>query len=144
MRLFIATISCLAIFTFIIYYVIYKHAVPGDTVLQVHSLCPSIYGHELVKASLLLGLFGGCQKHLDSGTHVPVRGDPHILIVGDPGLGKSQVCYRKTSCYLLMLYVYCYILYMSCLFISFAMPFLYYLCLNVKCYFNYFDVHYLI
>lgn len=27
--------------------------------LLVHSLCPSIYGHELVKASLLLGLFGG-------------------------------------------------------------------------------------
>ncbi|XP_067933139.1 DNA helicase MCM8-like [Watersipora subatra] len=59
--------------------------------LLVHSLCPSIYGHELVKASLLLGLFGGCQKHLDSGTHVPVRGDPHILVVGDPGLGKSQM-----------------------------------------------------
>lgn len=27
--------------------------------LLVHSLCPSIYGHDLVKAGLLLGLFGG-------------------------------------------------------------------------------------
>jgi DNA helicase MCM8 len=27
--------------------------------LLVHSLCPSIYGHELVKAGLLLCLFGG-------------------------------------------------------------------------------------
>lgn len=25
-----------------------------------------------------------------------MRGDPHILIVGDPGLGKSQVCYKCT------------------------------------------------
>jgi hypothetical protein len=31
--------------------------------LLVNSLCPAIYGHELVKAGLLLGLFGGRQKY---------------------------------------------------------------------------------
>ncbi|XP_038127120.1 DNA helicase MCM8 [Cyprinodon tularosa] len=58
--------------------------------LIVHSLCPVIYGHLLVKAALALALFGGRQKHTDKSS-VPVRGDPHILIVGDPGLGKSQM-----------------------------------------------------
>ncbi|XP_037543327.1 DNA helicase MCM8 [Nematolebias whitei] len=58
--------------------------------LIVHSLCPAIYGHLLVKAALALALFGGRQKHTGKNS-VPVRGDPHILIVGDPGLGKSQM-----------------------------------------------------
>ncbi|KAM7408330.1 hypothetical protein PAMA_002164 [Pampus argenteus] len=58
--------------------------------LIVHSLCPVIYGHLLVKAALALILFGGRQKHTDKNS-VPVRGDPHILMVGDPGLGKSQM-----------------------------------------------------
>ncbi|XP_015800528.3 DNA helicase MCM8 [Nothobranchius furzeri] len=58
--------------------------------LIVHSLCPAIYGHLLVKAALALVLLGGRQKHTDKNS-VPVRGDPHILIVGDPGLGKSQM-----------------------------------------------------
>ncbi|XP_046886503.1 DNA helicase MCM8 [Hypomesus transpacificus] len=59
--------------------------------LIVHSLCPAIYGHLLVKAGLALALFGGCQKHVDDKNRIPVRGDPHILVVGDPGLGKSQM-----------------------------------------------------
>ncbi|XP_069568999.1 DNA helicase MCM8 [Brachyistius frenatus] len=58
--------------------------------LIVHSLCPVIYGHVLVKAALALTLFGGRQKHTGKNS-VPVRGDPHVLIVGDPGLGKSQM-----------------------------------------------------
>ncbi|XP_040905949.1 DNA helicase MCM8 [Toxotes jaculatrix] len=58
--------------------------------LLVHSLCPVIYGHLLVKAALALVLFGGKQKHTDKNS-VPVRGDVHILMVGDPGLGKSQM-----------------------------------------------------
>eukprot|EP00064_Thunnus_orientalis_P007918 superscaffoldBa00000910_g7940 len=58
--------------------------------LIVHSLCPVIYGHLVVKAALALILFGGRQKHVDKNS-VPVRGDPHILMVGDPGMGKSQM-----------------------------------------------------
>lgn len=48
-------------------------------------MCP-----KLVKAALALVLFGGRQKHTGKNS-VPVRGDPHILMVGDPGLGKSQM-----------------------------------------------------
>ncbi|XP_023695014.2 DNA helicase MCM8 [Paramormyrops kingsleyae] len=64
----------------------------GDLLkLIVHSLCPTIYGHLLVKAGLVLALFGGCQKYMDDKNRIPIRGDPHILVVGDPGLGKSQM-----------------------------------------------------
>lgn len=52
--------------------------------LLVHSLCPSIYGHEMVKAGLVLGLFGG-------GTDTERRSEVHVLVVGDPGVGKSQM-----------------------------------------------------
>ena len=57
----------------------------------VHSLCPVIYGQEMVKAGLLLSLFGGVRKVLDKGGDVPTRGSIHCLVVGDPGLGKSQL-----------------------------------------------------
>lgn len=52
--------------------------------LLVDSLCPDIIGHELIKAGLLLGLFRGREN-------LTARSNPHILIVGDPGLGKSQM-----------------------------------------------------
>uniref|UniRef100_A0A452TEV6 DNA helicase MCM8 n=1 Tax=Ursus maritimus TaxID=29073 RepID=A0A452TEV6_URSMA len=56
--------------------------------LIVNSLCPVIFGHELVKAGLALALFGGSQKYADDKNRIPIRGDPHVLVVGDPGLGK--------------------------------------------------------
>ncbi|CAF0865720.1 unnamed protein product [Adineta ricciae] len=65
--------------------------------LLVHSLCPSIYGHELVKAALLMALFGGLVRGEDGASHIPIRSDPHILIVGDPGLGKSQLLHACVS-----------------------------------------------
>ncbi|KAF3824687.1 hypothetical protein GH733_010021 [Mirounga leonina] len=58
--------------------------------LIVNSLCPVIFGHELVKAGLALALFGGSQKYADDKNRIPIRGDPHVLVVGDPGLGKNS------------------------------------------------------
>ena len=57
----------------------------------VHALCPAIYGHELVKAGVLLCLFGGVRKGSEDQASAPVRGDIHCLLVGDPGIGKSQL-----------------------------------------------------
>jgi DNA helicase MCM8 len=59
--------------------------------LIVNSICPSIYGNEVVKMALALALFGGNQKNGEDKNKLAVRGDPHVLIVGEPGLGKSQM-----------------------------------------------------
>ena len=51
------------------------------------SICPSIYGYDEIKKSLVLQLFGGVKKeHVDGSKS---RGDIHILLVGDPGVAKS-------------------------------------------------------
>uniref|UniRef100_A0A7N0VDJ5 Probable DNA helicase MCM8 n=2 Tax=Kalanchoe fedtschenkoi TaxID=63787 RepID=A0A7N0VDJ5_KALFE len=63
----------------------------------LQSICPSIYGHELVKAGITLALFGGVRKHSMDQNKVPVRGDIHVIIVGDPGLGKSQLLQAAAS-----------------------------------------------
>lgn len=43
----------------------------------------------MVKLPLLLSLIGGVARVDPSGTRI--RGESHCLIIGDPGLGKSQV-----------------------------------------------------
>ena len=54
-------------------------------------------GHEVVKVGLLLTLFGGCQRYMEEQDKIPVRGDPHILVVGDPGLGKVNCMGRPAA-----------------------------------------------
>jgi DNA helicase MCM8 len=81
----------------------------------VKSICPSIFGHELVKTGLILCLFGGTDYRLknkgdfadfilcrdeksgnnndedmdDESQHPTIRPDIHLMMVGEPGLGKS-------------------------------------------------------
>jgi replicative DNA helicase Mcm len=54
-----------------------------------HSIAPTIYGSEDVKEAIALQLFGGIVKHMPDGTHL--RGDIHVLLIGDPGIAKSQL-----------------------------------------------------
>lgn len=55
----------------------------------ISNIAPSIYGLSKIKEALLLQLFSGVPKHIEDGT--TIRGDIHVLLVGDPGLGKSQL-----------------------------------------------------
>lgn len=66
--------------------IIERQAFPFD--MLVRSLCPSIIGHELVKAGLLLALLGGTPSAsggLEGRGPTTIRSNSHLLIVGDPG-----------------------------------------------------------
>jgi len=54
----------------------------------IASMAPSIYGMQHVKTAIALSLMGG-QSKIRAGKH-RIRGDINTLIVGDPGLAKSQ------------------------------------------------------
>uniref|UniRef100_K3W9A1 DNA replication licensing factor MCM7 n=1 Tax=Globisporangium ultimum (strain ATCC 200006 / CBS 805.95 / DAOM BR144) TaxID=431595 RepID=K3W9A1_GLOUD len=59
------------------------------------SIAPEIYGHEDVKKALLLLMIGGVTKRMDEGMRL--RGDINILLMGDPGVAKSQLLKHITT-----------------------------------------------
>jgi len=55
----------------------------------IGSLAPSMYGLDDVKEAILLQMFGADPKILKDKTRI--RGNIHILLIGDPASGKSQL-----------------------------------------------------
>jgi len=56
---------------------------------MVGAIAPSIYGYETQKLAMILQLFSGVTKHLPDDSRI--RGDLHMLLIGDPGTGKSAM-----------------------------------------------------
>jgi DNA helicase MCM9 len=55
----------------------------------IRSVCPQLYGLFLVKLSLLLTIIGGSPTAYEGG--IRRRNQIHLLMIGDPGCGKSQL-----------------------------------------------------
>ncbi len=55
----------------------------------ITSLAPTMYGLEKLKLAIIFQLFGGVTHLLKDGTRI--RGDIHLLCIGDPSTGKSQL-----------------------------------------------------
>lgn len=55
----------------------------------VASIAPSIYGMDEIKEAVMLQIFGGVPHSLPDKTRI--RGDIHVLLIGDPSTGKSQI-----------------------------------------------------
>jgi replicative DNA helicase Mcm len=53
---------------------------------MVESMAPAIYGYDEEKLAMILQLFSGVTKHLPDESRI--RGDLHMLLIGDPGTGK--------------------------------------------------------
>ncbi len=54
----------------------------------ITSIAPAIYGYEEVKEAIMYLLFGGVPKEREG---TSIRGEINVLLVGDPGTGKTQL-----------------------------------------------------
>ncbi|CAH0553371.1 unnamed protein product [Brassicogethes aeneus] len=60
-----------------------------DIILK--SICPQLFGLYFVKLATALVLAGGAHVEDVSSTGVRIRSESHLLLVGDPGTGKSHL-----------------------------------------------------
>lgn len=61
-----------------------------DEILQ--SFCPEVHGMYLVKLAIVLALSSGMNvDSMSSQQSQTVRGNSHVILVGDPGLAKSKL-----------------------------------------------------
>ncbi|KAL0209388.1 hypothetical protein RCL1_007756 [Eukaryota sp. TZLM3-RCL] len=69
----------------------------GDEIYDLLSkmIAPEIFGHDDVKKALLLQLVGGVRTIHQDG--VKIRGDINVLLIGDPGVAKSQLLKRVSN-----------------------------------------------
>lgn len=66
-----------------------KKRTPDIFTALAKSIAPEIYGMEDIKKALLLLLVGGVNKEMPDG--MKIRGNINILLMGDPGVAKSQL-----------------------------------------------------
>jgi replicative DNA helicase Mcm len=60
----------------------------------IQNVAPSIYGMEKLKEGALLSIVGGVDKNKGD---IKIRGNIHVLCIGDAGMGKSQILLSATN-----------------------------------------------
>jgi len=63
----------------------------------IRSLAPTIYGMGVEKQTILFQLVGGVPKSFEESGGRKIRGDIHILFVGEPGISKSSLAHEIKS-----------------------------------------------